>query len=91
MPDDFRRLGGIMGINRRNLELIYPHNPRSGFPLVDDKVRTKELLAAAGVPVPRTIAGGRFLPGRAPGDPRPAAGAHLRGQAGPRPRRAAAC
>lgn len=56
MKRDFRKLAGIMGINRRNLEMIYPHNPRSGFPAVDDKVRTKELLAGAGVPVPRTIA-----------------------------------
>ena len=53
---DFGRLGAIMGINRRNLEMIYPHNPRSGFPAVDNKVRTKELLSGAGVPVPRTIA-----------------------------------
>lgn len=56
MRFDFRKLAGIMGINRRNLEMIYPHNPRSGFPLVDDKVRTKELLCGAGVPVPATIA-----------------------------------
>jgi alpha-L-glutamate ligase-like protein len=56
MKRDFRKLAGIMGINRRNLEMIYPHNPRSGFPAVDDKVRTKELLAGAGVPVPDTIA-----------------------------------
>lgn len=55
MPDDYRRLADILGINRRNLDLIYPHNPRRGFPLVDDKVKTKELLSAAGVPVPRTI------------------------------------
>jgi alpha-L-glutamate ligase-like protein len=53
---DFRKLSRIMGINRRNLEMIYPYNPRSGFPAVDDKVRTKELLAGAGVPVPRTLA-----------------------------------
>lgn len=56
MSLDFRKLATIMGINRRNLEMIYPHNPRSGFPAVDDKVRTKALLTAAGVPVPRTIA-----------------------------------
>ncbi len=56
MKRDFRKLAGIMGINRRNLDMIYPHNPRSGFPAVDDKVRTKELLAGAGVPVPATIA-----------------------------------
>jgi len=48
-------LGHILGINRRNLQLIYRHNPRSGFPVVDDKVKTKEVLSQAGVPVPRTI------------------------------------
>lgn len=56
MKADFRMLSRVLGINRRNLEMIYPHNPRSGFPSVDDKVRTKALLTGAGVPVPRTIA-----------------------------------
>jgi alpha-L-glutamate ligase-like protein len=44
-----------MGLNRRNLELIYRHNPRAGFPVVDDKILTKEALSRAGVPVPRTL------------------------------------
>lgn len=44
MPEDPRPLSHIMGINRRNLELIFPHNPRRGFPMVDNKIRTKELL-----------------------------------------------
>lgn len=48
-------LSHIMGINRRNLEMIYRHNPRSGFPVVDDKILTKEALSRAGVPVPRTL------------------------------------
>lgn len=55
MTLDFSRLGNIMGINHRNLEMIYPNNPRSGFPDVDNKVRTKALLERAGVPAPRTI------------------------------------
>lgn len=45
---------GILGINARNLDLIYTHNPRRCFPNVDDKLRCKALLEKAGVPVPRT-------------------------------------
>jgi len=48
-------LAQIMGINRRNLQLIYRYNPRAGFPVVDDKILTKEALSQAGVPVPRTL------------------------------------
>lgn len=49
-----RRLAdlGIMGINRRNAEFTLALNPRRYYPLVDDKLRTKELAAAAGIPVP---------------------------------------
>jgi alpha-L-glutamate ligase-like protein len=49
-----RRLAqlGIMGINRRNAEFTLLHNPRRYYPLVDDKLRTKELAAAANIPVP---------------------------------------
>jgi alpha-L-glutamate ligase-like protein len=49
-----RRLAdlGIMGINRRNAEFTLAHNPRCYYPLVDDKLRTKELAVAAGIPVP---------------------------------------
>jgi alpha-L-glutamate ligase-like protein len=49
-----RRLAdlGIMGINRRNAEFTLAHNPRRSYPLVDDKLRTKELAVDAGIPVP---------------------------------------
>jgi alpha-L-glutamate ligase-like protein len=43
---------GIMGMNERNADFILPFNPRSQFPLVDDKRRTKTLAIAAGIPVP---------------------------------------
>jgi alpha-L-glutamate ligase-like protein len=43
---------GIMGINRRNAEFTLALNPRRYYPLVDDKLRTKELAVAAGIPVP---------------------------------------
>lgn len=45
---------GITGINRRNLDLIYPNNARVYFPNVDDKIKCKELLASAGLPVLET-------------------------------------
>jgi alpha-L-glutamate ligase-like protein len=43
---------GVMGINRRNAEYTLTHNPRRYYPLVDDKLRTKEIAQAAGIPVP---------------------------------------
>jgi len=48
-------LQSLLGINQRNLDYISAFNPRSAFPLVDDKIRTKEILTAAGVPVPRSL------------------------------------
>ena len=49
-----RRARTVLGMNQRNLHCIYPHNPRRHFPLADDKLQTKTLLQAAGVPVPAT-------------------------------------
>jgi alpha-L-glutamate ligase-like protein len=46
------RRNGVMGINERNADYTLPHNPRDRYPLVDDKVLTKELAARAGVAVP---------------------------------------
>jgi alpha-L-glutamate ligase-like protein len=43
---------GVLGINRRNAEYITELNPRRHYPLVDDKLRTKELALAAGMAVP---------------------------------------
>lgn len=53
----FRRLRakGIVGMNERNARYIQAHNPRSLYPLVDDKLRTKALAEAAGIAVPRLI------------------------------------
>ncbi|MBI5508235.1 MAG: hypothetical protein HY903_05730 [Deltaproteobacteria bacterium] len=50
------RRDALVGINRRNVTLVYRHNPRRYYPLADDKLLTKERLAAAGVPTPRTLA-----------------------------------
>jgi alpha-L-glutamate ligase-like protein len=41
-----------MGINRRNAEYIMRLNPRSRFPLVDDKVLTKGLAQEHGIATP---------------------------------------
>lgn len=35
---------GVIGLNKRNVELIYPNNQRKHYSLADDKVKTKELL-----------------------------------------------
>ena len=46
------RQQGVLGINRRNAEIIRQWNPRRLYPLVDDKLRTKRLALASGMPVP---------------------------------------
>jgi alpha-L-glutamate ligase-like protein len=43
---------GVLGINARNCQYILRHNPRHLYPLVDDKLATKRLATAAGLPVP---------------------------------------
>lgn len=43
-----------MGINARNLDMIYVYNSRRYFPNVDDKIRCKGLLAENGIPTPDT-------------------------------------
>ena len=54
-PGELRR-AGVLGINRRNLDLVLPHNPRANFPSVDDKLLTKQLCEERGISVPRTLA-----------------------------------
>lgn len=51
-----RNAGQVLSMNQRNLSYIYAHNRRRDFPLADDKLRTKELMIKAGVPVPKTFA-----------------------------------
>ena len=48
-------LDSILSINKRNLDVISVYNPRKYFPLVDDKIRTKDILKTAGIPYPETI------------------------------------
>jgi alpha-L-glutamate ligase-like protein len=47
---------GILGMNRRNAAYILDHNSRRLFPLVDDKMRLRELCLAHGVPAPEVYA-----------------------------------
>ncbi len=43
---------GVLGINGRNANFTLRYNPRRLYPLVDDKLLTKRLGQANGVPVP---------------------------------------
>lgn len=47
---------GVMGINNRNAEHILKYNQRRYYPLVDNKVLTKELAIQAGINVPEKYA-----------------------------------
>lgn len=42
----------VLGMNRRNAEFIMAYNDRRHYPLVDDKLRSKELAQEAGIHVP---------------------------------------
>jgi alpha-L-glutamate ligase-like protein len=46
------RRKGIVGINQRNSDLIMRYNKRKFYPLVDDKLTTKQLAIKAGIAVP---------------------------------------
>ena len=46
----------LMGINRRNVELIYPHNERKDYALADDKIVTKSILEEHGIACAKTYA-----------------------------------
>lgn len=54
-PSRLRRLG-VLGINRRNADIIMRYNPRRLYPLVDDKLQTKKLALQHGIAVPRLYA-----------------------------------
>ena len=46
------RKAGVLGMNRRNRQYIMGYNRRSSFPLVDDKLLTKQLSLKHGIPTP---------------------------------------
>ncbi len=47
---------GILGMNRRNIHYIGKCNDRKYYPLVDNKLKTKEVAKDAGIAVPKLIA-----------------------------------
>lgn len=51
---------GILGINSRNLNYIFPSNPREIYNLADSKLETKEIAESIGVQIPETYAVIRF-------------------------------
>ncbi len=54
-PASSLRQRGVMGLNRRNLDYVSGYNDRKAYPLVDNKLRTKQLAATAGIPTPELI------------------------------------
>jgi len=50
------RRAGVLGLNCRNARYTLRWNPRRYYPLVDDKLATKRLCHAAGIPVPGLLA-----------------------------------
>lgn len=50
-PATLRRRG-VLGINKRNADIVMRYNQRRFYPLVDDKLATKKLALAAGIAVP---------------------------------------
>ena len=47
---------GLTGIGQRNAEFVLMYNQRRNYPRVDDKLITKKLAIAAGMPVPQLYA-----------------------------------
>ncbi|MEM9650185.1 MAG: sugar-transfer associated ATP-grasp domain-containing protein [Bacteroidota bacterium] len=47
---------GVVGLNRRNIEFIYPHNQRRHYTLADDKVKAKMILHENNIACARTYA-----------------------------------
>ncbi len=50
------RASGVVGINKRNADLIMRYNARRLYPLVDNKILTKTLAEKAGMAVPELYA-----------------------------------
>jgi alpha-L-glutamate ligase-like protein len=47
---------GVLGINRRNCEYTLAYNQRKLYPLVDDKLKTKQLARRANIAIPELYA-----------------------------------
>lgn len=48
----FFKDSGLLGMNRRNADYILKQNPRRLYPLVDDKLKTKQILELHEIPTP---------------------------------------
>jgi alpha-L-glutamate ligase-like protein len=53
-PGRLRRLG-VLGMNARNANYIARYNPRSLYPLVDNKLKTKRACQRAGIATPKLL------------------------------------
>ncbi|GAA5316390.1 MAG: alpha-L-glutamate ligase-like protein [Candidatus Pelagadaptatus aseana] len=53
-PKKLRELG-IVGMNKRNVKYIAQNNPRHLYPLVDDKLKTKELCRQHNLAMPKLL------------------------------------
>ncbi len=51
-PGELRQLG-VLGMNQRNADFIMRYNKRQLYPLVDDKLYTKQLALEKGIAVPK--------------------------------------
>lgn len=53
MLNIFRQLSqkGVLGINNRNANYTLKYNTRNKYPIVDNKLKTKQLAVKAGIPV----------------------------------------
>lgn len=46
---------GMLNMNRRNVDYISRYNQRESYPLVDNKLKTKRVMAEYGVPTPKLL------------------------------------
>ena len=53
-PSQLRK-SGVLGMNARNFDIISKYNKRSLYPLVDNKVKTKEIATKVGISTPNLI------------------------------------
>ena len=56
MFDFFKKSGGLLGMNARNLDYIRPHNRKRGREIADNKLVCKRILKKNGLGVPALLA-----------------------------------
>ena len=54
LPQRLKQIG-VLNMNARNFSVIGQYNSRRLYPLVDDKVKTKELASSVGIQTPKLI------------------------------------